>query len=110
MLSRAAEVPGKRAREALLAHADDARLSRDLVTIRRNVPITFDAAAMRVVEPDRAELERLFIELEFRSLIPKLEDLAVPPAGAPPAVEEAAPAAVVSDVAALAAAIAECRR
>ncbi|HMA38465.1 MAG TPA: DNA polymerase I [Gemmatimonadales bacterium] len=114
MLSRAAEVPGKRAREALLAHADDARLSRDLVTIRRNVPITFDAAAMRVVEPDRAELERLFIELEFRSLIPKLEGLAVPAAGAPPAapapVGEVAPAAVVSDVAALAAAIAECRR
>jgi DNA polymerase I len=114
MLSRASEVPGKRAREALLAHADDARLSRDLVTIRRNVPIAFDAAAMRVVEPDRAELERLFIELEFRSLIPKLEDLAVPPAGAPPAApavaEEVASVAVVSDVAALAAAIAECRR
>ncbi|HEY6109496.1 MAG TPA: DNA polymerase I [Gemmatimonadales bacterium] len=114
MLSRAAEVPGKRAREALLAHAGEARLSRDLVTIRRNVPIAFDAAAMRVVDPDRAELERLFIELEFRSLIPKLEDLAVPPAGAPlaaPIVTEAvAPVAVVSDVAALAAAVAECRR
>jgi DNA polymerase-1 len=114
MLSRAAEVPGKRAREALLAHAEDARLSRDLVTIRRNVPITFDADAMRVVEPDRAELERLFIELEFRSLIPKLEDLAVPSAGAPPVApavaDGAAPATVVADVAALAGVIAECRR
>ncbi|HSD33493.1 MAG TPA: DNA polymerase I [Gemmatimonadales bacterium] len=116
MLSRAAEVPGKRAREALLAHAEEARLSRDLVTIRRNVPIAFDADTMRVVEPDRAQLERLFIELEFRSLIPKLEDLAVPPAGAPPVAppvaggEGAAPATVVSDVAALAGVIAECRR
>jgi DNA polymerase-1 len=116
MLSRAAEVPGKRAREALLAHAEEARLSRDLVTIRRNVPIVFDADTMRVVEPDRAQLERLFIELEFRSLIPKLEDLAVPPAGAPPVApavaggEGAAAATVVSDVAALAGVIAECRR
>ncbi|HMA44991.1 MAG TPA: DNA polymerase I [Gemmatimonadales bacterium] len=114
MLARAAEIPGKRAREALLAHAEEARLSRDLVTIRRDVPITLDPDALRVLEPDRAELERLFIELEFRSLIPKLEDLGPPPAGASlvvPAVGgDAVAASVVSDVAALAAAVAECRR
>ena len=114
MLARAAEVPGKRAREALLAHAADARLSRDLVTIRRNVPITLDLDALRVEKPDRAELERLFIELEFRSLIPKLEDLAVVPTSvstAGPAVAAAPPAAaVVSDAALLAAVVAECRR
>jgi DNA polymerase I len=114
MLARAAEIPGKRAREALLAHAEEARLSRDLVTIRRDVPITLDPDALRVIEPDRAELERLFIELEFRSLIPKLEDLGPPPAGASlvaPAVGgDALAASVVSDAAALAAAVAECRR
>ena len=114
MLARAAEIPGKRAREALLAHAEEARLSRDLVTIRRDVPITLDPDALRVLEPDRAELERLFIELEFRSLIPKLEDLGPPPAGAslvaPVVGGDAVAASVVSDVAALAAAVAECRR
>ncbi|MGH7418856.1 MAG: 5'-3' exonuclease, partial [Candidatus Rokuibacteriota bacterium] len=40
ILARAAEIPGKRAREALLAQADQARLSRELVTVRRDVPIT----------------------------------------------------------------------
>ena len=114
MLARAAEIPGKRAREALLAHAEEARLSRDLVTIRRDVPITLDPEALRVLEPDRAELERLFIELEFRSLIPKLEDLGPPPAGAslvaPVVGGDAVAASVVSDVASLAAAVAECRR
>ncbi len=113
ILSRAAEVPGKRAREALLAHAAEARLSRDLVTIRRDVPIALDLTALRVSDPDRAELERLFIELEFRSLIPKLGELA--PASPAPAVAtvvvpDVPPATVVSDVAALAAMIAECRR
>ena len=112
ILERAAEIPGKRPREALLAHAAEARLSRDLVTIRRDVPIDLDPAALRVSDPDRAELERLFVELEFRSLIPKLADLE--PAGPAPAAPEVPaglpPAAVVSDSAALAAAIAVCRR
>jgi len=112
MLARAAEVPGKRAREALLAHAAEARLSRQLVTIRRDVPIALDVSALRVSDPDRPELERLFIELEFRSLIPKLEDLTPvgPAPAAEPAVAPAPTARVVSDAAALASMIAECRR
>jgi DNA polymerase-1 len=114
MLERASEVPGKRAREALLAHAADARLSRDLVTIRRDVPIALDVAALRVSDPDRVELERLFVELEFRSLIPKLEELAPvspAPAAATPSVAAGKPAAmIVSEPAALASVIAECRR
>jgi DNA polymerase-1 len=111
MLERAAEVPGKRAREALLAHAAEARLSRHLVTIRRDVPIALDVRALRVSDPDRRELERLFIELEFRSLIPKLEGLT--PVGPAPAAEAVAPvptAMVVSEAAALDSMIAECRR
>jgi DNA polymerase-1 len=94
ILTRAAEVQGKRAREGLLAHADAARLSRDLVTIRRDVPLPIDLDALVVTEPDRAALAALFTELEFTSLI---SQLAVP-APAPPADGE-----VIDDVAALAA-------
>ncbi len=39
ILARAAEISGKRAREAVLAHVAEARLSRDLVTIRRVSPV-----------------------------------------------------------------------
>jgi DNA polymerase I len=67
ILERAGELPGKRAREALLAHADDVRLSRDLVTIRTDLPIPLDMESLRVREPDRERLRQVFVELEFHS-------------------------------------------
>src|SRR5438094_1227154 len=48
VLAHAAEIPGKRAREAVSQYADLARLSRDLVTIRRDVPLDLDLDALRV--------------------------------------------------------------
>ena len=61
ILARAAEIPGKRPREALLQQAADALLSRHLVTIRRDVPILLDLDALRVSPADTVELERLFV-------------------------------------------------
>jgi DNA polymerase-1 len=115
ILAHAAEITGKRAREALQAYAAEAVLSRDLVTIRRDVPITLELDRLAVSVPDREELERLFIELEFRTLIPKLDlpelNTSVPvPLVAPPATGAAPPAVVVSDVASLERVIAACRR
>jgi len=114
ILARAAEIPGKRAREALLAQGDQARLSRELVTVRRDVPMTLDVEALRVRPPDTARLTELFTEMEFRSLLPRLAALAEP--DTPPERPEvrtvaapAQPAAVVDDVAGLATVLAECR-
>ncbi|HXG43787.1 MAG TPA: DNA polymerase I [Gemmatimonadales bacterium] len=76
LLERAGEVKAKRAREALQQYAEDARLSRDLVTIRTDVPITLDLDALAVRDPDQEALRRLCAELEFYSLLPKLEALA----------------------------------
>ena len=47
LLARAGEVSAKRPREALLAQADNARLSRELVTILRDVPVELDLDALR---------------------------------------------------------------
>ncbi len=77
ILAHAAEVKGKRAREALLEQGDAARLSRELVTIRRDVPVEWDPSAMRVIGPDAAELIRLYTDLEFHSLIQRLGDAEV---------------------------------
>ncbi|MGH7530678.1 MAG: 5'-3' exonuclease, partial [Gemmatimonadales bacterium] len=72
ILAHATEIPGKRPREALLQHAELARLSRTLVTLQRDVPVTLDLEALRVQPPDVTRLSELFTELEFRTLIPKL--------------------------------------
>ncbi len=127
MLARAAEVKGKRAREALEQYAADARLSRQLVTIKRDVPVSLDQHALTEQEPDRPQLLRLVTELEFYSLAKKLEGAGgaaapAPSTGSPaPGVEGAAAAAapaaatgpavtVVDDPAALAAIVARLRR
>ncbi len=69
LLARAAEVTAKRSREALLAQADNARLSRELVTIKRDVPVQLDVADLVLKEPDRDAVIRLLSELEFFSLV-----------------------------------------
>ncbi|HET8624525.1 MAG TPA: DNA polymerase I [Gemmatimonadales bacterium] len=69
LLARASEVTAKRAREALLEQADNARLSRELVTILRNVPVELDLPRFAVQAPDRARLAEVLSELEFFSLV-----------------------------------------
>src|SRR6185312_6546102 len=64
MLARAGEVAAKRPREALLAQADNARLSRELVTIQRDVPVELDVAQLVMRETDREAVIRILTELE----------------------------------------------
>ncbi len=68
ILAHAAEITKKRPREALLAQADAARLSKQLVTIREDVDITLRLDALRVSEPDRPRLRDLLVDLEFHAL------------------------------------------
>jgi DNA polymerase I len=72
ILAHAAEVSAKRTREALLGQADNARLSRELVTIKRDVPIELDVSRLTLQEPDQEAAVRILTELEFFSLARKL--------------------------------------
>lgn len=67
ILAHAAELTKKRPREALLAHAENARLSKELVTIRDDLPVPLDLDAMKVGSPDNAALAQLYVELEFHT-------------------------------------------
>src|SRR5690348_9583337 len=64
-LEHAEEVERKTYRESLLNNKDTILLSKQLVTIDRNVPVEFDVHAMEAGEPDIDELRKLFSELEF---------------------------------------------
>jgi DNA polymerase-1 len=72
ILARAGDVSAKRTREALLTQADNARLSRELVTIQRNVPVELTIEALVLQEPDREAVIRILTELEFYSLVRRL--------------------------------------
>ena len=67
MLAHVDEIEPTRARNALLKHADEARLSKRLVTLHDDLPVTLDLEAFARQEPDWAALRDLFVELEFNS-------------------------------------------
>jgi DNA polymerase-1 len=69
LLAAASTITAKRQREGLMNHADDARASRELATIRRDVPVTFDPDALRFRGPQREKCYALFGSLGFRSLM-----------------------------------------
>ncbi len=81
-----AEVTPARAKLALEAHRDMAFLSKDLVTIRLNVPLDVTWQECAVHTYNRAQVDALFDELEFKSLRNRL------PGGGEAAKEAAVPA------------------
>lgn len=68
ILANVENIKGKRARESLMENRDEVLLSKELVTIQRDLPIELDLHALQVVEPDRDALRDIFVELEFNTL------------------------------------------
>lgn len=64
-----------RTRELLLLHKQDALMSKELATIKGDVKIEFDLAKARFGQFDQEKLAKLFNELEFSSLLPRLQSL-----------------------------------
>jgi len=90
ILARVHEITKKRPREALIEQADMARLSKELVTIHCDLPMTLELDRLRVQEPDRARLRDLFLELEFNTLArDAAAAITASPAGVVPLTESA---------------------
>ncbi|MBS1817467.1 MAG: DNA polymerase I [Acidobacteria bacterium] len=68
LLEHAPEVTGKKYREALLAHRQEALDSRQLLVIHCDVPVPFDIEALAYRGPSRDDCYQLFSDLGFRSL------------------------------------------
>jgi DNA polymerase I len=61
--------------ELLWEHREEAEMSRSLATIDTRAPIEFDLSKARFGEFDMARAVELFSELEFKSLLPRLQAL-----------------------------------
>ena len=75
-LARTDEIPRKTYRESLKANAEQIRQSRELATIKCDMPIELDLDALRYEEPDRRAAYELFSELEFSQLTREFADAA----------------------------------
>ncbi|MBX3134409.1 MAG: DNA polymerase I [Gemmatimonadaceae bacterium] len=67
MLAHVEEIEPTRARNALKNHEAEARLSKQLVTLQRDLAVTLDLTSLTLDTPDWAALRDLFVELEFNS-------------------------------------------
>ncbi len=72
-LAHAAEVERPKLREALAAHAEQARLSKRLATIRTDLALPWGAADLTRTAPDSRALLAVFRELEFTRLVQQFE-------------------------------------
>ncbi|HZO09585.1 MAG TPA: DNA polymerase I, partial [Myxococcota bacterium] len=72
LLAHVAEVTPPRARTALEAGVDAARISRELATLRLDAPVEDDPARFVLREPDRERLRELFARLGFTRLLESL--------------------------------------
>src|SRR3989441_4699233 len=65
-------------------HAEQARRSKELATMRRDLELDFEPAALVRAPPDRSQLGEIFRRFEFRNLLNRIDELdAALPAAAP---------------------------
>jgi DNA polymerase-1 len=74
VLSSIDEISGPKRKQNLLEHADDARVSKQLATVQRDVDVDFDMAAEAVREPDRSSVREMFRRYELRDPLRRLEE------------------------------------
>ncbi len=79
LVRNADKLKGKQ-REVVTEFGDQGILSKQLATIKLDVPIEFNEADLEYVGPNENELKPLFEELEFRTLIKRIfgEEVATP--------------------------------
>lgn len=73
LLERAEEIKQPKRRQNLIEHAEMARLSRDLVTLRRDAPLPLPLEALARRQPEPGALRAFFQENGFRSIAARLE-------------------------------------
>ncbi len=79
LLAGASTIKQDKRRQSLIDFADQARLSRDLVRLRDDVPLDVPIEHLGVRLPDPAILKEFLEDMEFRSLLRRVADSAGSP-------------------------------
>src|SRR5437868_6905215 len=74
VLEHVEDVSGPKRKQNLVEHAEDARVSKRLATMRRDLEVDFDISAEAVREPDRARVREVFRQYELRDPLRRLEE------------------------------------
>ena len=75
LLDHAAEIKQPKRREVLLSEKEKALISKQLVTLKKDVPLEWRLSDLNFKHPDADKLNRFLEEQEFRSLIPRAKRL-----------------------------------
>ena len=100
VLDHVEDISGAKRKQNLLEHAEDARVSKELATARRDVEAGIDVVAEASRAPDRSRLREVFRQFELREPLRRLEE-------ALGSAEEAAPAEAPSEGTAVTATVRE---
>ena len=100
-------ISGAKRKQNLIEHAEDARVSKVLATMRRDLPVDLDVVEAASRTPDRARLREVFREFELRDPLRRLEEVfgeaeAAPAPAASTTLSAAVRAGTLADVAGLA--------
>jgi DNA polymerase-1 len=72
----------------VLEHAEQARQSKELATMRRDLELDCDVTQLVLSAPDRSQLKEIFRKFEFRNLLHRVDELDVAVPAAPMHVEK----------------------
>jgi DNA polymerase-1 len=74
VLDHVDEISGAKRKQNLIEHAEEARVSKELATAKRDIPLELDLAEFVAREPDRSRLREVFRRYELREPLRRLEE------------------------------------
>ncbi|MGH2922137.1 MAG: 5'-3' exonuclease H3TH domain-containing protein, partial [Gaiellaceae bacterium] len=77
-------------RKNVTEHAEQARQSKELATMRRDLDLECDPSQLVLAPPDRSQLKEMFRRFEFRNLLHRVDELDAAVPAAPMKLEETA--------------------
>jgi DNA polymerase I len=85
VLASVDQISGPKRKQNLVEFAEDARMSRELATVKRDLEVDVDVAFEAAREPDRSRVREVFREYELRDPLRRLEEALGDPDVAAPA-------------------------